>query len=58
MGLEGLTMRRFAEEPDTGPASPYVYFGNAAELRAAVLDELLVEVDLNPLPPRAIGAIG
>jgi Tetracyclin repressor-like, C-terminal domain len=26
----------------------YVYFANAAELRAAVLDELLVEVDLSP----------
>jgi AcrR family transcriptional regulator len=47
-GLDRVTLRRLAEELDTGPASLYVYFGNAAELRAAVLDELLVEVDLNP----------
>ena len=47
-GLERVTMRRLAQELDTGPASLYVYFRNAAELRAAVLDELLVEVDLNP----------
>jgi len=42
-------MRRLAGELDTGPASLYVYFRNAAELRAAVLDELLVEVDLSPV---------
>jgi AcrR family transcriptional regulator len=48
-GLERVTMRRLAEELDTGPASLYVYFGNVAELRAAVLDELLVEVDLSPV---------
>jgi len=48
-GLERVTMRRLAEELDTGPASLYVYFRNAAELRSAVLDELLVEVDLDPV---------
>lgn len=41
-------MRRLAEELDTGPASLYVYFRNAAELRAAVLDEMLARVDLTP----------
>lgn len=46
-GLERVTMRRLAEALDTGPASLYVYFRNAAELRAAVLDELLAEVDLS-----------
>jgi AcrR family transcriptional regulator len=46
-GLERVTMRRLAKELDTGPASLYVYFRNAAELRSAVLDELLVNVDLD-----------
>jgi AcrR family transcriptional regulator len=41
-------MRRLAQELDTGPASLYVYFRNTAELHAAVLDELLGEVDLGP----------
>jgi AcrR family transcriptional regulator len=47
-GLDRVTMRRLAEELDTGPASLYVYFRDAAELRAALLDELLVDVDLDP----------
>jgi AcrR family transcriptional regulator len=47
-GLERVTMRRLAQELDTGPASLYVYFRNTAELHAAVLDELLGEVDLSP----------
>ncbi|ATB36373.1 TetR family transcriptional regulator [Cystobacter fuscus] len=45
-GLERLTMRRLATELDTGAASLYVYFRNAAELHAGVLDELLGTVDL------------
>lgn len=48
-GLERVTMRRLAQELDTGPASLYVYVRNTAELHAAVLDELLGEVDLRPL---------
>lgn len=51
-GLERVTLRRLAAELDTGAASLYVYFRNAAELRAAVLDELLVEVDLSPVTAR------
>jgi AcrR family transcriptional regulator len=47
-GLEKVTMRRLAQELDTGPASLYVYVANTAELHAAVLDELLGEVDLHP----------
>lgn len=47
-GLERVTMRRLAKELDTGPASLYVYVRNIAELHAAVLDELLGEVDLSP----------
>jgi AcrR family transcriptional regulator len=46
-GLEKVTMRRLAQELDTGPASLYVYVANTAELHAAVLDELLGEVDLD-----------
>ncbi|MFF3307452.1 TetR/AcrR family transcriptional regulator [Streptomyces sp. NPDC002952] len=45
-GLGKVTMRRLAQELDTGPASLYVYVANTAELHAAVLDALLGEVDL------------
>lgn len=48
-GLERVTMRRIATELDTGPASLYVYVGNAVELHAAMLEELLGEVDLGPV---------
>jgi len=51
-GLERVTMRRLAEELDTGPASLYVYIRNVAELRAGVLDELLAEVDLSSVAAR------
>lgn len=47
-GLEKLTMRRLAQELDTGPASLYVYVRNVAELHAAVLDELLGTVERLP----------
>ncbi|GAA5021670.1 TetR/AcrR family transcriptional regulator [Kitasatospora paranensis] len=52
-GLQRVTMRRLAQELDTGPASLYVYVRNTAELHAAVLDELLGSVDLAPV--RATG---
>src|ERR1700756_699591 len=45
-GLGKVTMRRLAQELETGPASLYVYIANTAELHAAVLDSLLGEVDL------------
>lgn len=45
-GLEKVTMRRLAQELDTGPASLYVYVRNTAELHAAVLDEVLGELDV------------
>jgi AcrR family transcriptional regulator len=48
-GLEKVTMRRLAQELDTGPASLYVYVRDAAQLHAAVLDEMLGEVDVNPV---------
>jgi AcrR family transcriptional regulator len=47
-GLRRVTMRRLAEELDTGPASLYVYVADTAELHAAILDELLGSVDLSP----------
>lgn len=47
-GLDRVTMRRLAQELDTGPASLYVYVRNTDELHAAVLDALLGEVDLQP----------
>jgi AcrR family transcriptional regulator len=40
-GLAKATMRRVAQELDTGPASLYVYVANTAELHGAVLDQLL-----------------
>lgn len=46
-GLERLTMRRLAAVLDTGPASLYVYVRNTEALHAAVLDELLGDVDLD-----------
>lgn len=52
-GLHKVTMRRLAEELDTGPASLYVYVANTAELHAAILEELLRKVDLRPV--RAAG---
>ncbi|MET7993343.1 TetR/AcrR family transcriptional regulator C-terminal domain-containing protein [Amycolatopsis sp. NPDC005232] len=47
-GLSRLTMRRLAQELDTGAASLYVYVRNTVELHAAVLDELLGEVEPAP----------
>lgn len=48
-GLERVTMRRLAQELDTGPASFYVYVRNTAELHAYLLDELLSGLDLAPV---------
>jgi AcrR family transcriptional regulator len=48
-GLRRVTMRRLAQELDTGPASLYVYVANTAELHAAILEELLGAVDLTPV---------
>ncbi|MFC8448903.1 TetR/AcrR family transcriptional regulator [Kitasatospora sp. NPDC057223] len=47
-GLQKVTMRRLAQELDTGPASLYVYVRNTAELHAAILDELLATVERPP----------
>ncbi|MBP2472421.1 AcrR family transcriptional regulator [Crossiella equi] len=45
-GLAKVTMRRLAQELDTGPASLYVYFAHTAALHAAMLDEVLGTVAL------------
>ena len=47
-GLERVTMRRLAEELDTGAASLYVYVRDVAELHGAILDRFLS--DAFPLP--------
>jgi AcrR family transcriptional regulator len=44
-GVQKVTMRRLAQELDTGPASLYVYVRNTAELHAAILDELLATIE-------------
>jgi AcrR family transcriptional regulator len=48
-GLDRVTMRRLAQELDTGPASLYVYLANTAELHAAMLEQLLGQVNLSPV---------
>jgi len=48
-GLDRVTMRRLAQELDTGAASLYVYLRNTAELHAAMLEQLLGQVDLTPV---------
>ncbi|MEV7023622.1 TetR/AcrR family transcriptional regulator C-terminal domain-containing protein [Kitasatospora sp. NPDC093558] len=48
-GLQRVTMRRLAQELDTGAASLYVYVANTAELHAAILEEFLGAVDLGPV---------
>jgi AcrR family transcriptional regulator len=45
-GIEALTMRRVAQELDTGPASLYVYFENRDQLMKLVLDRVIGEVEL------------
>jgi AcrR family transcriptional regulator len=48
-GLDRVTMRRLAQELDTGAASLYVYVRSTAELHAAMLEQLLGRVDLSPV---------
>lgn len=51
-GLDRVTMRRLAQELDTGAASLYVYVRNSAELHAYLLDDLLAGLDLDPVTGR------
>jgi AcrR family transcriptional regulator len=45
-GIDALTMRRVAQELDTGPASLYVYIENRDQLLKLVLDRVIGEVEL------------
>nr|WP_055505795.1 TetR/AcrR family transcriptional regulator C-terminal domain-containing protein [Nonomuraea pusilla] len=52
-GLEGLSMRRVAQELDTGPASLYAHVANKDELLELLYDRVLGEVQLpEPDPSR------
>ncbi|APX32693.1 hypothetical protein BH708_08165 [Brachybacterium sp. P6-10-X1] len=45
-GADKLTIRRVADELDTGPASLYVYVKNVTVLHALLIDGLLADLDL------------
>jgi AcrR family transcriptional regulator len=47
-GMDALTMRRVAQELDTGAASLYVYVTNRDDLLAAMLDHALAGVSPRP----------
>jgi AcrR family transcriptional regulator len=49
-GLDGVTMRKLAQELDTAAGSLYVYFANRDELLASVYDEILGELSLPDRP--------
>jgi AcrR family transcriptional regulator len=48
-GLEAVTMRRVAEELNTGPASLYAHVANKQELQDELLDRVIGEID--PIVP-------
>jgi AcrR family transcriptional regulator len=45
-GLEAVTMRRVAQELDTGPASLYVYVSNRRHLLDLLLDEVMADISV------------
>jgi len=52
-GLDGLSMRRVAQELDTGPASLYAHVANKEELLELIYDRVLGEIHLaEPDPAR------
>ncbi|MFC6929926.1 TetR/AcrR family transcriptional regulator [Actinomadura yumaensis] len=52
-GLDGVTMRRVAQELDTGPASLYAHVSGKDELNELMLDRVAAEVRLpEPDPER------
>ena len=52
-GLDGLSMRRLADELDTGPASLYWHVGSKDGLLDLIFDRVLGEVEVpNPDPER------
>ncbi|WP_113703857.1 TetR/AcrR family transcriptional regulator C-terminal domain-containing protein [Nonomuraea lactucae] len=50
-GLDGLSMRRVAQELGTGPASLYAHVANKDELLEMIYDEVLGEISLPPPDP-------
>jgi AcrR family transcriptional regulator len=49
-GLDAVTMRRVAEELDTGASALYVYVGNREDLLGAMFDHVMAAVASAPLP--------
>jgi AcrR family transcriptional regulator len=47
-GLDALTMRRLAQELDTGPASLYVYVANRDELWELLFDAAIAAIETEP----------
>jgi AcrR family transcriptional regulator len=45
-GVDAVTMRRVAQELDTGPASLYVYIQNRRHLLDLVLDRVMAEIEV------------
>ncbi|WP_371495323.1 TetR/AcrR family transcriptional regulator [Kitasatospora sp. NBC_00374] len=52
-GLGGVTMRRIAQELDTGPASLYAHVSNKDELRELMLERISGEIPLPDAPDPA-----
>jgi AcrR family transcriptional regulator len=51
-GLDAVTMRRVADELETGPASLYAHVGDKVEMVEAVLDRVIGEIPLpHPVDP-------
>ncbi len=52
-GLDAVTMRRVAQELDTGPASLYAHVANKEELQQLMLDRVAIEIEVpDPDPER------
>ena len=51
-GLHAMTMRRVAQELDTGPASLYAHVANLRELEDLVYDRVAAEISWQPPDPR------
>jgi AcrR family transcriptional regulator len=50
-GLDAVSMRRVAEELDTGASALYVYVENREDLLGAMFDHVMAAVAAAPLPP-------
>ncbi len=52
-GVDAVTMRRIADELDTGPASLYAHVADKDELLGAVYDAAMGAVDISDIKPSA-----